>query len=115
MRTHAFLFLAAAVPVVAYLDCAACGGNIFKDNREIWTGYLLQVAGQLGINIRTPYCNGSDIYETIVNEGGGMCVNFPGKIDLPAPAYACFDASTVKPPQNATSTCTNHAAATEYR
>ncbi|KAL5377736.1 hypothetical protein PMIN02_011434 [Paraphaeosphaeria minitans] len=100
MRLLSFVVLvAAAGPAVAYLDCGDCGGNIFKGNREIWTGYLLQVAGQLGINIRTPYCNGSDIYQTIVNEGGGMCVNFPGDIDLPAPAYACFDASTVKPQQ----------------
>ncbi|KAJ4353790.1 uncharacterized protein N0V89_005520 [Didymosphaeria variabile] len=94
MRSHA-LFLAIVVPALA-LDCSECGGNIFKNNIEIWNGYLLQVAGQLGINIQNPCVQGLDVYKTIVEAGGGMCVEFPGNISIPAPAYACYDQSTVK-------------------
>lgn len=72
--------------LVQALDCHKCGGNIFKDNIEIWDGYLLQVAGQLGINVLNPCRTGSDIYKTVTEAGGGMCVKFPGNIDVPAPA-----------------------------
>lgn len=78
--------LAVTGPAVQALDCADCGGNIFKNNIEIWNGYLLQVAGQLGINIMNPCREGMDIYKTVVEAGGGMCVRFPGEISVPAPA-----------------------------
>ena len=84
MRPHALLL---PLSTAAYaLDCSACGGNIFKNNIEISTGYLLQVAGQLDINILNPCKTGLDVYNTIVAAGGGMCVDFPGNISVPAPA-----------------------------
>lgn len=85
--TPLLLFLLAATPpAVRALDCADCGGNIFKNNIEIWNGYLLQVAGQLGINVQNPCRTGLDMYRTVVEAGGGMCVKFPGEISIPAPA-----------------------------
>jgi hypothetical protein len=86
MRPHALLIAAAAAPAALALNCADCGGNKFKNNIEIWNGYLLQVAGQLGINIQRPCRTGADIYRTVVEAGGGMCVKFPGNISIPAPA-----------------------------
>lgn len=76
------VLLFAALPAICALDCSKCGGNLFKNNAEISTGYLLQIAAQIDVYP----CGVKDLYKTIVEKGGGMCIKFPGEIEVPAPA-----------------------------